>query len=142
MKNLISAVGFAAVAMTSGMSAAHAGEEVNLYSYRQPFLIKPMLKDFTKQTGIKVNVVYAKKGMLESIKAEGENTPADAVLTVDVGSLDRYGSMRAYWPRSNPTYSTKMCPLNIVTQTVCGSPKPPERASCSPARTASRRVRS
>ena len=65
----------------------HAAGEVNLYSYRQPFLIKPMLAQFTKQSGIKVNVVYAKKGMLERIKAEGENTPADAVLTTDVGRL-------------------------------------------------------
>ena len=57
-----------------------AAEEVNLYSYRQPFLINQFLNQFTKQTGIKVNVVYAKKGMLERIKAEGRNTPADAVL--------------------------------------------------------------
>ncbi|MCF6200239.1 MAG: Fe(3+) ABC transporter substrate-binding protein [Hyphomicrobiaceae bacterium] len=87
MKILLSAAGIAAIAMSSGLSPASAGQEVNLYSYRQPFLIKPMLKGFTKKTGIKVNVVYAKKGMLERIKAEGENTPADAVLTTDVGRL-------------------------------------------------------
>ena len=68
---------------------ALAGEsEVNLYSYRQPFLIQPMLDAFTKETGIKVNVVYAKKGMLERLKAEGENSPADAVLTADIGRLN------------------------------------------------------
>ena len=87
MKNLLPILAIAALAISSGVSTASAGEEVNLYSYRQPFLIKPMLSDFTKKTGIKVNVVYAKKGMLERIKAEGENTPADAVLTVDVGRL-------------------------------------------------------
>ena len=65
-----------------------APKEVNLYSYRQPFLIKPMLDEFTRQTGIEVNVVYAKKGMLEKIKAEGANSPADAVLTVDIGRLN------------------------------------------------------
>ncbi len=62
-------------------------KEINLYSYRQPFLIQPMLFEFTKQSGIKVNVVFAKKGMLERIKAEGSNSPADAVLTVDIGRL-------------------------------------------------------
>jgi iron(III) transport system substrate-binding protein len=68
---------------------ALAGEsEVNLYSYRQPFLIQPMLDAFTKETGIKVNVVYAKKGMLERLKAEGKNSPADAVLTADIGRLN------------------------------------------------------
>jgi iron(III) transport system substrate-binding protein len=61
--------------------------EINLYSYRQPFLLKPLLTAFTKETGIKVNVVYAKKGMLERLKAEGINSPADAVLTVDIGRL-------------------------------------------------------
>ena len=67
---------------------AHAAGEVNLYSYRQPFLIEPMLEEFTKQTGIKVNVVFAKKGIVQKIQAAGENNPADAVLTVDVGRLD------------------------------------------------------
>ncbi len=62
-------------------------EEVNLYSYRQPFLMKPLLDAFTKETGIKVNMVYAKTGMLERLKAEGRNSPADAVLTVDIGRL-------------------------------------------------------
>ena len=87
MKSVFLAIGLGAVAMTSVSGMAHAAGEVNLYSYRQPFLIKPMLAQFTKQSGIKVNVVYAKKGMLERIKAEGENTPADAVLTTDVGRL-------------------------------------------------------
>jgi len=68
-------------------SIAHADEEVNLYSYRQPFLIQPMLDAFTAESGIKVNVVYADKGMLERIKSEGANTAADAVLTVDIGRL-------------------------------------------------------
>ena len=75
--------------VTSLMGAlAHAAGEVNLYSYRQPFLIEPMLEEFTKQTGTKVNVVFAKKGMVEKIKAAGDNNPADAVLTVDIGRLD------------------------------------------------------
>ena len=47
-----------------------------------------MLEEFTAQTGTKVNVVFAKKGMVEKIKAAGDNNPADAVLTVDIGRLD------------------------------------------------------
>ena len=76
------------VAMTLVAAPSHAEGEVNLYSYRQPFLIEPMLEEFTKQTGTKVNVVFAKKGMVEKIKAAGNNNPADAVLTVDIGRLD------------------------------------------------------
>ena len=78
----------AALAASFAAVPAHAAGEVNLYSYRQPFLIEPMLDEFTKQTGIAVNVVFAKKGMVEKIKAAGANNPADAVLTVDVGRLD------------------------------------------------------
>lgn len=61
--------------------------EVNIYSYRQPYLIEPLLKEFTEQTGIKVNVVFADKGLIERIEAEGRNSPADVLLTVDVGNL-------------------------------------------------------
>ena len=76
------------LAVFASFSAAAMAEEVNLYSYRQPFLIEPMLDGFTKETGIKVNVVYAKQGVLERLKAEGENSPADVVLTVDIGRLN------------------------------------------------------
>jgi iron(III) transport system substrate-binding protein len=66
--------------------AAEPGE-VNIYSYRQPYLIKPLLKAFTDETGIKVNVIFAEKGLIERIQAEGRNSPADVLLTVDVGNL-------------------------------------------------------
>ncbi len=84
-KTIISLV---TVAMSLAAATSHADGEVNLYSYRQPFLIEPMLDEFTNQTGTKVNVVFAKKGMIEKIKAAGDNNPADAVLTVDIGRLD------------------------------------------------------
>ena len=66
--------------------AAESGE-VNVYSYRQPYLIDPLLKEFTDETGIKVNVIFAEKGLIERIQAEGRNSPADVLLTVDVGNL-------------------------------------------------------
>ena len=61
--------------------------EVNVYSYREPQLIQPMFDEFTSQTGIKVNAVFAKKGMLERLKSEGQNSLADIVFTVDIGRL-------------------------------------------------------
>ncbi len=64
-----------------------ANEEVNVYSYRQPFLVKPLFDEFTKETGIKVNVVFAKKGMAERLKREGEYSPADILLTTDISRL-------------------------------------------------------
>ena len=69
-------------------SAAEAGE-VNVYSYRQPYLINPLLKTFTDETGIKVNVIFAEKGLIERMQAEGRNSPADLLLTVDIGNLEQ-----------------------------------------------------
>lgn len=82
MKNRILAA--ALVAATTGSALA----DVNVYSYRQEFLIKPMLEAFTKETGIKVNTIYVKDGLAERIKQEGEHSPADIVLTVDISRLE------------------------------------------------------
>jgi iron(III) transport system substrate-binding protein len=62
-------------------------EEVNVYSYRQPFLIQPIFDAFTKESGIDVNVVFAKQGLSERLDREGKNSPADLVFTVDIGRL-------------------------------------------------------
>jgi iron(III) transport system substrate-binding protein len=62
-------------------------DEVNIYSHRQPELIQPLLDAFTAETGIDVNVAFVDKGMAERLKAEGSRSPADLVLTVDIGRL-------------------------------------------------------
>lgn len=68
--------------------AADSGE-VNIYSYRQPYLIEPLLETFTEETGIKTNVIFASKGLIERIEAEGRNSPADVLLTTDIGNLSQ-----------------------------------------------------
>jgi iron(III) transport system substrate-binding protein len=70
--------------MISGTAAA---EEVNVYSYRQPDLIQPLIDAFTDKTGIEVNTVFLSKGMLERLEAEGDRSPADLVFTVDISRL-------------------------------------------------------
>src|SRR4051795_5166464 len=79
---------FASIALSfpmlaAGVCAAQAQGEVNIYSYREPQLIDPLLKAFTDKTGIKANVVYAGAGLNERLAAEGQNSPADLLLTVD-----------------------------------------------------------
>jgi iron(III) transport system substrate-binding protein len=66
---------------------AMADGEVNIYSYRQPELIQPVIDAFTKETGIAANVLFLDKGLVERISAEGVNSPADVILTVDIGRL-------------------------------------------------------
>ena len=76
-----------ATSLSPVMMQAAESNEVNVYSYRKPQLIDPMFEVFTEQTSIKVNSVFAKKGMLERLKSEGRNSPADLVFTVDIGRL-------------------------------------------------------
>ncbi len=80
---LLAAVGLS----VAGAGAVSAAEEVNIYSYRQPFLIKPFLDAFTKKTRIRVNVVFVSQGMVKKIESEGPNTKADGILTVDISRL-------------------------------------------------------
>jgi iron(III) transport system substrate-binding protein len=61
--------------------------EVNVYSYREHKLIQPLLDAFTKDTGIKVNVISASSGLEQRIKTEGANSPADVLLSVDIARL-------------------------------------------------------
>ena len=80
------AIGAALALLATPLRAA----ELNVYSHRQPFLIKPFLDAYTKQTGTKVNVVYASKGLAQRLQAEGARSPADVVLTVDIARLYVY----------------------------------------------------
>jgi iron(III) transport system substrate-binding protein len=66
-----------------------SAQELNLYTSREPALIKPLLDEFTKQTGIKVNTVFAGSGLEERMRSEGQNSPADVLLTVDIGRLQQ-----------------------------------------------------
>lgn len=66
---------------------AFAADEVSLYTTREPKLIQPLLDAFTKDSGIKVNTVFVKDGLLERVKAEGSKSPADVLMTVDIGNL-------------------------------------------------------
>ena len=77
------------ITVLSTFIGAHAvaAESVNVYSYRQPFLIEPMFEAFTAETGIEVNTVFAKKGLVERLKNEGKNSPADLLLTSDFSNL-------------------------------------------------------
>ena len=62
MKKLLT---LSAITCATLAPTAMAAEEVNVYSYRQPFLVEPMFNEFTKETGIKVN----------TYKAEGNKCP-------------------------------------------------------------------
>jgi len=65
-------------------------KSLNIYSHRQPYLLKPFIDAYTKKTGVQLNVVYSSKGLAQRLAAEGANSPADLILTVDIARLYRY----------------------------------------------------
>lgn len=77
----------AALAVTTALPAL--AEEVNVYSHRQPELLQPLVDAFTADTGIAVNVAFVDKGMAERLQAEGDRSPADIVMTVDIARLQQ-----------------------------------------------------
>ncbi len=69
-------------------AASADGQTVTIYSSRNEQLIKPLLDRYTEQTGVKVELVTDKDGpLMARLQAEGKNTPADMLLTVDAGNL-------------------------------------------------------
>jgi iron(III) transport system substrate-binding protein len=83
--NLAKSAGLALGALL--ISALPVLADVNVYTTREPGLIKPLLDAFTAKTGIAVNTVFVEKGLAERVAAEGENSPADVLMTVDIGNL-------------------------------------------------------
>jgi len=85
-----------AAALQPGQATA---AEVNVYSAREENLIKPILDSFSTQTGIKVNLITAGADELTTrMELEGANSPADVLLTVDVGRLLRAREMGLLQP--------------------------------------------
>ncbi|HUX30564.1 MAG TPA: extracellular solute-binding protein [Thiobacillus sp.] len=63
-------------------------EEVVVYSARNEQLIKPLFDAYTRDTGVQIKFITDKEGpLMARLKAEGRNTPADMLLTVDAGNL-------------------------------------------------------
>jgi len=81
--------GTAALVLPAAVAlATPASADVNIYSARKEHLIKPLLDRFTASTGVKVNLVTADAGpLLERLRSEGRNSPADILITVDAGNL-------------------------------------------------------
>lgn len=78
----------AALTLTVLSGAVHAADEVVVYSSRIDELIKPVFDAYTAKTGVNVKFITDKEApLMARIKAEGENTPADLLLTVDGGNL-------------------------------------------------------
>lgn len=84
LQKTIATIALASITTWAGFVSA---AEVSLYTTREPGLIQSLLDQFTKDTDIKVNTVFVKDGLIERVKAEGDKSPADVLMTVDIGNL-------------------------------------------------------
>lgn len=88
-------------------------DEVNIYSARKEELIKPLLDEFTAKTGIQVNLLTGKAdALLKRLEIEGINSPADLLLTTDVGRLTRAQAAGVLQPIFSPTLDADV-PANL-----------------------------
>ena len=79
---------FAALSLTALATTVQAADEVVVYSARIDELIKPVFDAYTAKTGVKVKFITDKEApLIARLKAEGANTPADLLITVDAGNL-------------------------------------------------------
>ena len=79
-----------------------AADEVNVYSLRQPDPIQPLIAAYTAETGTAINIAFVDKGMKERLVAEGDRSPADLVLTVDVARLVELADAGVLQPVDDP----------------------------------------
>ena len=101
------------LAMAGGAAAPAAAEGVvNVYTYRQPSLINPLFEAFTQKTGIEVRAVFADSGLVERLAQEGRNSPADLMLTADVGRLVEAAGRGLAQPVTSPAIVEKV-PANL-----------------------------
>ena len=77
----------AGAVLLSGLAFGASAQELSVYTTREPRLIQPLIDEFTKDTGLEVNTVFVKDGLIERVKAEGDKSPADVLMTVDIGNL-------------------------------------------------------
>jgi iron(III) transport system substrate-binding protein len=113
LRTCLCAALFALVGLTGVFPvAAMADGEVNIYSYREPGLINPLLETFSKETGIKTNVVFATNGLIERLAAEGKNSPADLLLTNESGLLLQAVNAGVTQPVQSPTLE-KAIPISL-----------------------------
>ncbi|WP_027896485.1 extracellular solute-binding protein [Zestomonas thermotolerans] len=101
----------AALALGLAVTSVQAAEEVVVYSSRIDELIKPVFDAYTAKTGVKVKFITDKEApLMQRIKAEGENTPADLLLTVDAGNLWQAEQMGILQPFDSPVLDRNIPP--------------------------------
>ena len=64
-----------------------AADTIKIFTYRQPALLSPILEAYTKAKGVEFQIVYAPKGLVARLQAEGKSAQADLVITTDISRV-------------------------------------------------------
>ena len=126
---------FTAALMATVAMPALAEGQLNLYSSRHYDTDERLYSDFTEQTGITINRIEGKADeLLARMEAEGANSPADVLITVDTSRLSRAKEMACCNPLT-ATSSKSVSPATCKTPTTTGSAFRSARGSSFTART-------
>ncbi len=107
------AAGAASAGLLAAPAIVRAATEINLYSSRHYDTDETFYSNFTKQTGIGINRIEAKaEELIERMKAEGANSPADMFITVDAGNIERANSEGLLRPVTSEVL-TKSIPAHL-----------------------------
>ncbi len=87
---------------------ASASDTINIFTYRQPALLAPMLEAYTEKTGITFQTVYAPKGLVARLQSEGANAQADMVLTVDISRVKELADSGLLAPLASPVIAANV----------------------------------
>ena len=97
--------------MLMGAVTPALASDLVIYSARADNLLKPIVAKYEQQTGVKIKLVNDKAGVLiEKIKAEGANTPADLLITVDGGNLWQAAQENILRPVNSKVLETNIPP--------------------------------
>ena len=84
----IAAVGLLVAKLAAGPATVASADELVVYSARNEHLVQPVFDAYTRETGVTIKYLTGKAAaLMQRLKAEGKNTPADLLITVDAGNL-------------------------------------------------------
>ncbi|MBK9393409.1 MAG: putative iron binding protein component of iron transporter [Pseudomonadota bacterium] len=103
--------GWIVFASLASLTAHAADTELNLYSARHYQTDEALYKNFEKTTGIKINRIEAQEdALLERLKNEGANSPADVFITVDATRLAKADELNLFAEVKSPVLAARIPP--------------------------------
>ncbi len=90
-------------------TTADANTTITVYSSRKEHLVKPLFDQYSAETGVDIRYITDNAGaLIQRLKAEGQTTPADMLITVDVGNLWQAAELDLFRPFSSTTLESNI----------------------------------